>query len=282
MTTVLSGKEAAATLKEQNAQAAAKLKARGINPRLEMIRVGDNPDDLYYQQSLERLCEKCGIESVVTPVSADASQEELEKAISAASNNPAVHGILLFCPLPKAFDEKAARAQIAPHKDLDCLTELGAARAFAGIEQSSPCTPAAVMELLRYYNIPLQGKKAVVLGRSLVVGKPLAMLLLGANATVTICHSKTENLAAVCREADVLLVAIGKAKFVNADFVHPNQIVIDVGINDDPDNPGKICGDVDFASVDGKCAAISPVPGGVGSLTSAILCRNLLRAAEND
>ena len=282
MTKILSGKEAAATLKEQNAQAAAQLKARGITPRLAMIRVGNNPDDLYYQQSLERLCEKCGIESVVMPVSADATQEELEKAVLNASNDPAVHGILLFCPLPKSFNEKAARAQIAPNKDLDCLTELGSARAFAGIEQAAPCTPAAVMELLRYYKIPLQGKKAVVLGRSLVVGKPLAMLLLGANATVTICHSKTENLAAVCREADVLLVAIGKAKFVNADFIRDEQVVIDVGINDDPDNPGKICGDVDFAAVDGKCAAISPVPGGVGSLTSAILCRNLLRAADND
>ena len=207
-------------------------------------------------------------------------QAALEQAVQSFSQRQDISAIFFFSPLPKHLNEKAARAHIDVNKDVDSLTAGSAAKVFIGESDGfAPCTPVAVMELLKFYQIPLQGKRVAMLGRSLVVGKPLAMLLLGENATVTICHSRTENLPAVCREADVLIAAVGRAKMVNAEYVREGQVVIDVGINADPDREGKMCGDVDFDIVEPLVEAITPVPGGVGSVTTAVLCKHIIRAA---
>jgi methylenetetrahydrofolate dehydrogenase (NADP+)/methenyltetrahydrofolate cyclohydrolase len=187
----------------------------------------------------------------------------------------------MFAPLPKHLDEKKIRELIPVEKDVDCMTLGSAAKVFADDPTGfPPCTPTACMDILHFYNIPIKGKKCVVLGRSLVVGKPVAMLLLRENGTVTICHSRTENLPAVCADADILIAAVGRAKMVKANYVKPGMTVIDVGINEDPDNPGKYCGDVDYAEVEPIVEKITPVPGGVGSVTTVVLCKQTIQACE--
>lgn len=266
-------------LKEKIQKECAALTAAGSQPCLEVIRVGQRPDDLFYEAGVLKNCAALGLNCQVTELPAAASQQQIAAAVSAAGANPGVHGILMFSPLPKTIDEAAIRALIPVEKDVDCLTLASAARVFAGQQQGfAPCTPAAVIELLHYYQIPLKGKKAVVLGRSMVVGKPLAMLLLNEHATVTICHSRTENLPQVCQQADILIAAVGKAKLVDENYVRPGQIVIDVGINPDPDQEGKMCGDVDYDKVEPIVAGITPVPGGVGSVTTAVLCWHTAQA----
>ena len=192
-----------------------------------------------------------------------------------------VNGILMFSPLPKHLDERKIRSLIPVEKDVDCLSLGGAAKVFTDDPTGfPPCTPTACMDMIHHYDIPIKGKKCVVVGRSLVVGKPLAMLLLREHGTVTICHSRTENLPEVCQEAEILIAAVGRAKMVNADYVKAGQIVIDVGINADPDNPGKYCGDVDYAQVEPIVERISPVPAGVGSVTTSVLCKQTIMACE--
>ena len=187
----------------------------------------------------------------------------------------------MFSPLPKHLDERKIRALIPVEKDVDCLTLGGAAKVFTDDSTGlPPCTPTACMDMIHHYDIPIKGKKCVVVGRSLVVGKPLAMLLLREHGTVTICHSRTENLPAVCQEAEILVAAVGRAKMIKADYVKEGQIVIDVGINADPDNPGKYCGDVDFAEVEPIVKRITPVPAGVGSVTTSVLCKQTIMACE--
>ena len=276
----LKGKAVADAMKSEVTARVEALKARGITPKLGIVRVGARPDDLFYEGGAKKTCDAVGLAYQVFEYPADVSQDTLEKAMQEVGANKEINGILMFSPLPKHLDEKKIRALIPVEKDVDCMTLGGAGKVFADDQTGfPPCTPTACMDILKYYNIALKGKKVVVVGRSMVVGKPVAMLLLREHATVTICHSRTENLAAVCAEADILVAAIGRAKMINSSYVKPGQIVIDVGINEDPDNPGKYCGDVDFDSVEPSWPDY-PVPGGVGSVTTAVLCKQTVAACE--
>ncbi|NYE58609.1 bifunctional 5,10-methylenetetrahydrofolate dehydrogenase/5,10-methenyltetrahydrofolate cyclohydrolase [Carboxydothermus ferrireducens] len=277
----LTGKPVADAIKEELKGKVANLKAKGIVPKLGIVRVGARPDDLYYEGGAKKTCESIGMDYEVFEYPQDIDQESFEKAITEIGARKDIHGILMFSPLPKHLNERKIRSLIPVEKDVDSLTLGSAGKVFADDPTGfPPCTPTAVLEILKYYNIPLEGKRAVVLGRSLVVGKPAAILLLRENATVTICHSRTKNLPEVCREADILVAAVGRAKMVKEDYVKPGMVVIDVGINEDPDKPGKYCGDVDFDKVEPIVDKITPVPGGVGSVTTAVLCKHTVKACE--
>ncbi len=234
---------------------------------------------MFYEGGVKKNCGAWGIDLEVKVFPVTVTQEQLIGAVVELNEDSTVDGVLIFAPLPKNIDEKAVFAALDPEKDIDGLTMGNLGKVFAGEKDCfPPCTPVAVMETLGYYGIPVSGKQVVVLGRSLVVGKPVAMLLLAQNATVTICHSRTENLAEICRHADILVVAVGKARMVNETFTRPGQVVIDVGINADPEQPGKICGDVDFAQVEPICEKMTPVPAGVGSITTAVLLNHVVEA----
>ena len=280
MATIFKGAEVNSALNARIAADVEALKSRGVEPKLGIIRVGERPDDLSYERTAEKRAEKLGVavEKIVLPE--DVSQAELLGVIKGVNENPLIHGVLLFRPLPKHLDEDAVCNALAPEKDIDGITDLSCAGVFAGKELGfAPCTPSACMEILEHYGVELRGKKAVVIGRSLVVGKPAAMMLLKRNATVTVCHTRTADLPAVCREADVLIAAAGKARMVTADFVRPGQIVIDVGINWD-EQEQKLVGDVDFDAVEPIVAAITPVPGGVGTVTTSMLIGHVVKAAK--
>ena len=280
MATIFKGAEVNSALNARIAADVEALKARGVEPKLGIIRVGERPDDLSYERTAEKRAEKLGVavEKIVLPE--DVSQAELLGVIKGVNENPLIHGVLLFRPLPKHLDEDAVCNALAPEKDIDGITDLSCAGVFAGKELGfAPCTPSACMEILEHYGVELRGKKAVVIGRSLVVGKPAAMMLLKRNATVTVCHTRTADLPAVCREADMLIAAAGKARMVTADFVRPGQIVIDVGINWD-EQEQKLVGDVDFDAVEPIVAAITPVPGGVGTVTTSMLIGHVVEAAK--
>ncbi len=281
MAEVLKGKPVADAIKAELAKKVEDLKGRGITPKLGIIRVGARPDDLFYEGGAKKTCKAVGMESEVFEYPEDIDQASFEKAVQDIGAKKDVNGILMFSPLPKTLDERKIRALIPVEKDVDCLTIGGAAKVFTDDPTGfPPCTPTACMEMLHFYDIPIKGKKCVVVGRSLVVGKPMAMLLLREHGTVTICHSRTENLPDVCKDADILVAAVGRAKMVKGNFVSPGQIVIDVGINADPDNPGKYCGDVDFAEAEPIVEKISPVPAGVGSVTTSVLCKHTILACE--
>jgi methylenetetrahydrofolate dehydrogenase (NADP+)/methenyltetrahydrofolate cyclohydrolase len=281
MSKVLSGKEVAQVVKERSYKIVQELQEKKITPCLGIIRVGERPDDLYYQSGLIKVCREVGLDFRIIALDQETNQQQLENAITSFCDNKSVHGILLFSPLPSHLDEAAARAKIVKEKDVDCLTLESAADVFTDAANSfAPCTAAAVLEILKHYHIPIQGKRAVIIGRSLIVGKPLAMLLLKENATVTICHSKTVDLPSICREADILIAAIGRAMMINEAYVRPGQIAIDVGINPHPQLPDKICGDFDYEAIENIVTAITPVPGGVGSITSAILIWQTVLACQ--
>ena len=281
MAEILKGKPVADAMKEELKKRVEALKVRDIMPKLGIIRVGARPDDLFYEGGAKKTCDAVGMAYEVFEYPEDISQADFEKAVTSVGNNKSVHGILMFAPLPKHLDERKIRTLIPVEKDVDCLTLGGAAKVFTDdLTGFPPCTPTACMDMLHFYNIPIKGKRCVVLGRSLVVGKPVAILLLREHGTVTICHSRTENLDKVCQEADILVAAVGRAKMVKANFVKPGQIVIDVGINEDPDNPGKYCGDVDFVEVEPIVEKITPVPAGVGSVTTSVLCKQTIMACE--
>ncbi len=281
MAEILKGKPVADAIKEELVKKVEALKAKGITPKLGIIRVGARPDDLFYEGGAKKTCQAVGMESEVFEYPEDIDQAAFEKAVIEIGAKKDVNGILMFSPLPKTLDERKIRALIPVEKDVDCLTIGGAAKVFTDDPTGfPPCTPTACMEMLHHYDIPIKGKKCVVVGRSLVVGKPMAMLLLREHGTVTICHSRTENLPEVCQDAQILVAAVGRAKMIKADFVKPGQIVIDVGINADPDNPGKYCGDVDFAQAEPIVEKISPVPAGVGSVTTSVLCKHTIMACE--
>jgi methylenetetrahydrofolate dehydrogenase (NADP+) / methenyltetrahydrofolate cyclohydrolase len=281
MAELLKGKAVADAMRDELIQRVEALKARGVTPKLGIIRVGAKPDDLFYEGGAKKTCSSVGMDYQVFEYPQDIGQEDLEKAVTAVGAEAGVHGILMFAPLPKHLNGKKIRSLIPVEKDVDCMTLGSAGKVFADDQTGfPPCTPTACMDILKYYNIPLKGKNVVVLGRSLVVGKPVAMLLLREHATVTICHSRTENLPAICAAADVLVAAVGRAKMVKADFVREGQIVIDVGINEDPDRPGKYCGDVDQEAVEPIVGQLTPVPGGVGSVTTAVLCKQTIMACE--
>ena len=280
MATIWKGAEVNTGLNARVKQDVEALKAQGITPTLAIVRVGERPDDLSYERGATKRAETLGVavEKCVLPV--DVTQEALLQVIRDINANPHIHGVLLFRPLPKHLDEDLICNTLAPEKDIDGITDLSTAGVFASKALGfAPCTPAACMEILDHFGVDCTGKKAVVIGRSLVVGKPAAMMLVKKNATVTICHTRTADLPAVCREADILIAAAGKAGMVGADFVRPGQIVIDVGINWN-EQEQKLCGDVDFDAVSPIVAAITPVPGGVGTVTTSVLIAHVVEAAK--
>ena len=250
----------------------------GPAPKLGSVRVGERPDDLSYERGALKRMEKLGLaaESFVFPQ--DISHEAFEKEFLAINEDPAIDGILLLRPLPKQIDEDKITRLIDPEKDLDGISPTNIAKVFSGDETGfAPCTAEAVIEVLKAYGIPIAGKRAVVVGRSMVVGRPLAMLLLKENATVTICHTKTRDLPEVCREGEILIAAAGKAKMLDKSFAGEDAVVIDVGIN--VDKEGNLCGDVDYDSLEGTASMATPVPGGVGAVTTSVLAKHLVRAA---
>ena len=250
----------------------------GYAPGLAVIIVGENPASQVYVRNKKKACEEVGFYSEVHELPEATTQAELNALVDALNENEKIHGILVQLPLPKHLDETEVLLRIRPDKDVDAFHPYNVGKIMIGDPDFLPCTPAGVMALLERSNIQVAGKHCVVIGRSNIVGKPMAMLLLHANGTVTICHSRTKNLAEVCREADILVVAIGRADFVGADMVKPGAVVIDVGMNRRPD--GKLTGDVDFAAVEPIASAITPVPGGVGPMTITMLLQNTLTAAK--
>ena len=285
MAEVLKGAPVAAKMTEELTARCERLKARGINPELKLLRVGDKPEDLSYEKSIIKRCEKIGIaiSSVQYPGGWDVDMNEILSQmrghVREVNSNKSVHGCLMFRPAEYKDYEETAAAYLDPSKDVDCMTNESLAGVFTGSGTGyPPCTAQACIELLDYYGVDLAGKNVAVIGRSLVIGRPVSMLLMNRNATVTICHSKTHDLPAICRNADIIIAAIGRAKFVDASFVSEGQVVVDVGINVDED--GKLCGDVDYESVAPIVGAITPVPGGVGAITTAVLAKHVIESAE--
>ena len=272
----IDGKALAAKVKARTAAEAAKLPRQA---GLAVILVGENPASKVYVAGKEKDCAECGIRSFPHKLPAETTQEELLALIEKLNNDPDVDGILCQLPLPEHLDEETVIHAIRPDKDVDCFHPFNVGRMVIGRPVFLPCTPAGVMEMLREYDIPVRGKRCVVLGRSNIVGKPMGMLLTQADGTVTICHSRTEDLASITRQADILVSAIGKTRFVTADMVKEGAVVIDVAMNRDEN--GKLCGDVDFAAVEPRASYITPVPGGVGPMTRAMLMENILTAAKN-
>lgn len=271
----IDGKALAAKVKRRVAEEAGKLSRK---PGLAVVLVGEDPASQVYVRNKIRACEELGIRSENHLLPADTTQEALLGLIEELNRREEVSGILVQLPLPRQIREEAVIAAIAPEKDVDAFHAQNVGRIVQGSYRFLPCTPAGVMELIRSTGVAVEGKECVVIGRSNIVGKPMAMLMLHQNATVTICHSRTQSLAETARRADILIVAIGKAKFVTADMVKEGAVVIDVGMNRDEN--GKLCGDVDFASVEPKAGYITPVPGGVGPMTITMLMRNTITAAK--
>ena len=279
MAEILKGAAVVAAMNEANAARCAALKAKGVTPTLAVVRIGAREDDLSYERGVLARCAKVGVEVESCVLPADATQDALLDAIAKINADPKIHGCLLFRPLPKGFDDRTVRAALDPAKDIDGITDGSLAGVFTNTAVGyPPCTAQACLEILKHYNIPLSGRRAVVVGRSLVVGKPAAMMLDRENATVTMCNSRTRDLPAVCRAADVLVVAMGKAGAIGADCLREGQIVVDVGIHMGDD--GKLCGDVRFAEAEPIVAAITPVPGGVGTVTTSVLVGHVIDAAE--
>ena len=274
----LLGKEVTAALNEKIKENVAALKAKGISPTLGIVRVGEREDDLSYERGATKRCETLGVACEKYLLPADVTQEKLLEVIHQVNQDDKIHGVLIFRPLPKHLDEAAVIQALAPEKDVDGITDGSMVGVFAGTKQGfPPCTPQACMEILDHYGIDCTGKKAVVVGRSLVVGKPAAMMLLKKNATVTVCHTRTVDMPSVVKEADIVIVAAGRAGVVDDRYVSSGQTVIDVGIN--VNEEGKLCGDVAYDKVEPVVKAITPVPGGVGSVTTSVLVGHVVEAA---
>ncbi len=279
MSIILSAKPVVQAMKNQLKEEVSQLKTAGVIPTLGIIRVGNRPDDIYYENSIIKNCQSVGIEAKTYTLDLEIEMEAFTKVLRQVNEDSSVHGILIFRPLPKQLDENVIKYIIDPNKDIDCMSPLNMVKVLEGDMQGLvPCTPAAVMETLKHYEIKLQGTNVVIMGRSLVVGKPLSMMLLQENATVTICHSKTKDMQGISRQADIIVAAMGKAKLVDENYITENSVVIDVGINDAGD--GKICGDVDYDAVVDKVRSITPVPGGIGSITTAILLKHVVVACK--
>lgn len=273
---IIDGKAVSAAVKDEVKEQVAALKKDGGVPCLAVVLVGDDPASKVYVRNKKRACEYCGIKSLEYILDKTASEQQLLDLIDVLNKEPTVHGILVQLPLPPHINEQKIINAISEQKDVDAFHPANVGRLMTGNPDFLPCTPAGVMEMLKKYNIETAGKDCVIIGRSNIVGKPMAMLMLMANSTVTICHSKTKNLKEKCLSADILIAAIGKPKFVTADMVKDGAVVIDVGINRTED--GKLCGDVDFDEVSKKASYITPVPGGVGPMTIATLMKNTLTA----
>ena len=249
-----------------------------VTPGLAVVIVGDDPASRVYVNNKKKACEAVGFMSEEYALPAETTQEELLSLVETLNNKESINGILVQLPLPKHLDDKAVIEAISPLKDVDAFHAVNVGKIMLGEYDFLPCTPAGVMEMLHSYEIPVEGKECVVIGRSNIVGKPMGMLLLHENGTVTICHSRTKNLAEVCKRADILVAAVGIPKFVKADMVKDGAVVIDVGM--DRDENGKLCGDVDFENVKDKCSYITPVPGGVGPMTISTLMKNTIKACK--
>ena len=275
---VLDCREAARSIKAEIAQAVQTLVDNGLRPKLGIIRVGARPEDISYERGILKNCEALGISCEVMELPADISSENFMEKLDSANKDKSIHGILMFRPLPAHIDEDKARHLINPAKDIDCMNPYNLAKVFEGDSSGfEPCTPAAVMEIIKYFGINLQGENVAVIGRSMVVGKPLSMMLLRENATVTICHSRTKDIKSVVSRADIVVAALGKARVIGADYIKPGATVIDVGVNGAPE--GGICGDVDFENVKDIASKITPVPGGVGAVTTLVLLKHVVEAA---
>lgn len=279
MAEILKGAPVAAAITEELKLRVEKLKTKSIIPTLAILRVGERPDDMAYERGALKRCEQAGIRTISFPLPAGCEQAELMKTIGEINKNDAVHGCLMFRPLPAHLDERAACEALRPEKDVDSMTAASLNAVFTGCGMGfPPCTAQSCLELLDYYGIDAAGKNVAVIGRSLVIGKPVSMLLQARNATVTMCHTKTQDMPGICRRADILVVAAGKAGVVDASYTNPRQIVVDVGINADLD--GNVCGDVKFDEVSQLVRAITPVPAGIGSVTTAVLAKHVIEAAE--
>ncbi|MDO4459443.1 MAG: bifunctional methylenetetrahydrofolate dehydrogenase/methenyltetrahydrofolate cyclohydrolase FolD [Clostridia bacterium] len=278
MAVIIDGKAVSAEVKQRVANEVAELKENGIECGLAVILVGDDPASQVYVRNKKRACEACGIYSAEYRLPADTKMEELIALIDELNADEKISGILCQLPLPKGLDEEAVIARIRPDKDVDAFNEANVGKIMIGNYSFLPCTPAGVIELIKSTGVDMTGKNAVVIGRSNIVGKPMAMLLLHNNATVTICHSKTQNLKEICANADILVAAIGRPNFVTGDMIKPGAVVIDVGINRMDD--GKLCGDVNFEEAEKIAGYITPVPGGVGPMTIATLMQNTVNAAK--
>ncbi len=279
MAKILKGSEAAKAINERTIRQVEELKAAGIVPTLAILRVGERADDISYEKGATKRCEAVGaaVRSVVLP--ADIAQEDFDRELTALNEDPRVHGILMFRPLPQQLDSERARRMLAPQKDVDGCTDGSLAGVFTNTQQGfCPCTAQAAMEILDHYQIECKGKHAVVIGRSLVVGRPAAMLLMHKNATPTICHTKTENMPEIVRNADLVIVCAGKMESIGREYFRAGQTVIDVGISWNEEK-GKLCGDVDFDAVEPLVEAITPVPGGVGAVTTSVLVSHVAEAA---
>lgn len=279
MAEIWKGAPVAKALTEELTVRAEKLKTLGINPCLAILRIGENPSDLSYETGVLKRCDKIGIAVRQFIIKEDYEEEELFAAVKEINEDPNIHGCLFFRPLKNKAHEQWICDNLKPEKDLDCATAGSLATVFAGSGSGyGPCTAEAVLEILKHYGCNISGLRACIIGRSLVIGRPVAMMLLKENATVTLCHTKTQNPAEISRECDILVAAAGKAKIIGPEYLSENTVVIDVGINEDEE--GKLCGDVDFEKASAKCRAITPVPGGVGAVTTAILAKHLITAAE--
>ena len=289
MAKLLLGKEVTDALNANLQTRTAALREKGIVPTLAIVRVGADPSDLSYEKGATKRAELVGVEVKKFELPADASKADVLAVIDQVNADDSIHGVLMFRPLPKHLkaDQNEICNRLDPRKDMDCMTHLSNAGVFEGLNNLgyAPCTPAACMEILDYYGIDCKGKNAVVIGRSLVVGKPAAMMLMGKNATVTVCHTKTVNTAEICRNADIIVSAAGVLGSLTKDFVHPGQVVIDVSMNWDPNKVtskgvGGMSGDAVFDEVEPIVDAITPVPGGVGSVTTSVLMKHVVEAAE--
>ena len=249
-------------------------------PKLAIIRVGENADDLYYEHSIQTTCQTIGMDCQVFEYKNNITQQALEHAVYTITNKSTIHGVLILVPLPLFFNSQRVRKLIPPSKDVDGLNPQTGGNFYMGDHKAFvPCTAQACLALLNFYNIELAGRHCVIINRSLTVGKPLSLLLLDKNATVTICHSKTRQLAQLCQRADILITATGQPKIITPEFTHRAQIILDIGINHDPASPGRYCGDVDFEKVAPLVKKITPVPGGIGAITTAVLCQHTFFAA---
>lgn len=279
MAVKLLGKEVNKVFNAKIIERVNKLKEQGVVPTLGIVRVGENPSDLSYEKSAVKRCELLGVEQKKFLFEEQVTTEELLKKIEELNFDEKIHGVLLFRPLPKHLDQRRIEEALSPEKDIDCMTQMAMYGVMSGKKIGfPPCTAQACIEMLRHYEIECEGKHVVVIGRSMVIGKPVAMMLLDQNATITICHSKTKDLKKIVREADIVVVAAGKAGILDETFVCEGQVILDVGIN--VDQNGKLCGDVNFPVVEPIVDAITPVPGGLGAVTTSVLIEHVVSAAE--
>ena len=276
---LLKGKNVADSITENLKKDVDLLNKKNITPKLSVIRVGERPDDISYEKGASKRCESIGIDFEVIKLDESISNKEYIEVLEKLNNDKTVSGILCLRPLPKNLDENLIKYKISPDKDVDCFNPINLSKLIENDKSGfTPCTPTAVIEILKYYNINLEGANVCVLGRSMVVGKPCSILLLNEHATVTTCHSKSKDLKSITKNSDILVVAVGKAKMINKEYIKEDAVVIDVGINVDSNN--KLCGDVDFEDALENVGYITPVPGGVGSVTTSILAKHTIKACK--